>query len=236
MKITNIYKELIAEIKTCTNGVMSQVNWETSNTLLTTTQEGMQHYVNHLPQFDSLYLKPMLQKIIKDMEYVSLHGIGRTLTGICGTTVDAKGATASITTNSICAGGVELSRCLIDNAIIDRNSKAPVTIFCNNKMMHNVLGVLGMDYGLRTLLMMEPVVTVGKKITVVFTPYLKEDQLLFIDMSEVHPMFEVQMVGDVINNDYMAPMSIVLNNYIVIHFALDFGDETKHCVINKIGV
>jgi len=236
MKITNIYKELIAEIKTCTNGVMSQVNWETSNTLLTTTQEGMQHYVNHLPQFDPSYLKPMLQKIIKDMEYVSLHGIGRTLTGICGTTVDAKGATASITTNSICAGGVELSRCLIDNAIIDRNSKAPVTIFCNNKMMHNVLGVLGMDYGLRTLLMMEPVVTVGKKITVVFTPYLKEDQLLFIDMSEVHPMFEVQMVGDVINNDYMAPMSIVLNNYIVIHFALDFGDETKHCVINKIGV
>ena len=236
MKITNIYKELIAEIKTLTNGILSQVNWETSNTLLTTTQEGMQHYVNHFPRFDPSYFKPMLQKIIKDMEYVSLHGIGRTLTSICGTTVDAKGATASITTNSICAGGIELNRGLIDQAITERNSKAPVTIFCNNKMMYNVLGVLGMDYGLRTLLMMEPVVTVGKKITVVFTPYLKDDQLLFMDMSEVRPMFEVQMVDDVINNDYMAPMSIVLNDYIVIHFALDFGDETKHYVINKIGV
>ena len=236
MKITNIYKELIAEIKTRTNGILSQVNWETSNTLLTTTQEGVQHYVNHLPIFDTLYLKPMLQKIVKDMEYVSLHGIGRTLTGICGTTVGAKGATASIITNSICAGGIELNRCLIDTAITDRNSKKPVTIFCNNKMMHNVLGVLGMDYGLRTLLMMEPVVTVGKKITVVFTPYLKDDQLLFMDMSEVSPMFGVQMVGDVINNDYMSPMSIVLNDYIVIHFALDFGDECKHCVINKIGI
>lgn len=235
MKITNIYKELIAEIKTRTNGILSQVNWETSNTLLTTTQEGMQHYVNHLPQFDTLYLKPMLQKIIKDMEYVSLHGTGRTLTGICGTTVDAKGATASITTNSICAGGIELNRGLIDQAITERNSKAPVTIFCNNKMMHNVLGVLGMDYGLRTLLMMEPVVTVGKKITVVFTPYLKDDQLLFMDMNEVSPMFEVQMVGDVVHNNYITPMAIVWDNIINVHFALDFGDECKHSVISKIG-